>query len=83
MEGADKCCGLGGSFGITHRDASLAILDKKMESIKKTGAEVVVTSCPGCMIQLMDGVRRQGLPIDVMHISRMIRGQKGQLRKRR
>jgi glycolate oxidase iron-sulfur subunit len=83
MEGADKCCGLGGSFGITHRDLSLAILDKKMESIKKTGAEVVVTSCPGCMIQLMDGVRRQSLSIDVMHISRIIRGQKGLLRKRR
>ncbi|HLA29022.1 MAG TPA: (Fe-S)-binding protein [Syntrophales bacterium] len=83
MEGADKCCGLGGSFGITHRDVSLAILDKKMESIKKTGAEVVVTSCPGCMIQLMDGVHRHRLSIDVMHISQLIRGQKEPLRTRR
>jgi len=72
MEGADKCCGLGGSFGITHRDISLAVLDKKMESIKKTGAEVVVTSCPGCMIQLTGGVRRHRLSIDVMHISQLI-----------
>lgn len=76
MEGADKCCGLGGSFGITHRDVSLAILDKKMESIKKTGAGVVVTSCPGCMVQLMDGIRRQGAPVEVMHISQLICGQR-------
>lgn len=83
MEGADKCCGLGGSFGITHRDISLAILDKKMESIKKTGADTVVTSCPGCMIQLMHGARRRRLPIDIMHISQVVRGQKGPLRKHR
>lgn len=75
MEGADKCCGLGGSFGLTHRDVSLAILDTKMESIKKTEAEVVVTSCPGCLIQLMDGVRRHRISIDVRHISQLIRGQ--------
>ena len=73
MEGADTCCGLGGSFGITHRDISLAIQAKKMEAIKKTNAQVVVTSCPGCMIQLMDGVRRHGLPLKVMHISQLIR----------
>ena len=72
MEGADKCCGLGGSFGINHRDVSLVILDKKMESIKKTGAEIVATSCPGCMIQLLGGVRRHRLSIDVRHISQMI-----------
>ncbi len=78
MEGADECCGLGGAFSISHREASLAIQSRKMESIKKTGARVVVTSCPGCMIQLMDGVRRHGLNVEVMHISQLIRGQKGQ-----
>jgi glycolate oxidase iron-sulfur subunit len=83
MEGADECCGLGGAFGITHRDISLAIQAKKMESIKKTGAQIVVTSCPGCLIQLRDGARRHGLPIEVMHISQLIRGRKEQPRKRR
>ncbi len=75
MEGADDCCGMGGAFSITHRDISLAIQNKKMQSIIKTGAQAVVTSCPGCIIQLRDGVRRLGLSIEVMHISQLLHGQ--------
>lgn len=76
MEGADDCCGLGGSFSLSHRDTSLAIQDKKMQSIKKTGASMVVTSCPGCIIQLRDGARRHSMDIEVKHISELVRGQK-------
>jgi glycolate oxidase iron-sulfur subunit len=81
MEGADECCGLGGAFGITHQEVSLAIQAKKMQSIRKTGAQIVVTSCPGCLIQLRDGARRHGLPIEVMHISQLIRGRREPPRK--
>jgi glycolate oxidase iron-sulfur subunit len=77
MEGADSCCGLGGSFRITHREASLAIQARKMHSIKKTDAETVITACPGCLIQLMDGSRRHRLPVRVIHISQLICGQTG------
>jgi glycolate oxidase iron-sulfur subunit len=79
MEGADNCCGLGGSFGITHPEASRAIQLKKIESVIKSGADVVVTSCPGCMIQLMDGLSRCGSPIRVMHMSDIVqtRGKAG------
>ena len=83
MEGADECCGLGGSFSLAHRDTSLAILDKKMESIKKTGAQVVVTSCPGCIVQLRDGARRHGMDIEVRHISELVHGQTEPPRKPR
>jgi glycolate oxidase iron-sulfur subunit len=77
MEGADNCCGLGGSFGIMHPDESRAIQSKKIESVIKTGADVVVTSCPGCMIQLMDGLSRYGSSVRVMHMSNIVhsRGQ--------
>ena len=81
MEGADECCGMGGAFGITHREVSLAIESKKMQAIARTGAQAVVTSCPGCLIQLRDGIRRHGLPIEVMHISQLIGGQRRQSRK--
>jgi glycolate oxidase iron-sulfur subunit len=74
MENADACCGLGGSFSIAHKEISLAIQSKKMESIKKSGAQAVVTSCPGCMFYLAHGVRRNHLPVKVMHISRLTRG---------
>jgi glycolate oxidase iron-sulfur subunit len=83
MEGADSCCGLGGSFGITHREKSLAIQARKIQSITETNAEAVVTSCPGCLIQLMDGIRRHRLPVKAMHISQLICGQTGRNHKSR
>jgi glycolate oxidase iron-sulfur subunit len=81
MEGADDCCGLGGSFALAHRDISLQIQKKKIESIRKTGADIVITSCPGCIIQLKDGALRHGLDVEVMHISQLIAGQKVPPRK--
>ena len=75
MEGADDCCGLGGAFTLAHRDVSLAIQDKKINNIAKTGAQVVVTSCPGCIIQLKDGIKRHGLNVEVKHISELLNYQ--------
>lgn len=72
MQGADACCGLGGSFALSHRELSLAMQEKKIDAIAATGAESVVTSCPGCMIQLMDGIRRRSLKIAVKHISQFL-----------
>ena len=71
MDMAEKCCGQGGSFGIKHPEASLALLSQKMDAVQRTGAQAIITSCPGCTMQLMDGVRRRGLPVEVMHISRL------------
>jgi glycolate oxidase iron-sulfur subunit len=83
MPDADQCCGLGGSFGIYCRDTSMAIADKKIASLKKTGADALITACPGCIIQLSDACRRNGLSVDVMHISELLLGQKEPPRKPR
>jgi glycolate oxidase iron-sulfur subunit len=71
MDMAEKCCGQGGSFGVKHPGPSLALLSRKMASVKRSGAQAIVTSCPGCTLQLLDGVRRHGLSVEVMHISRL------------
>jgi Fe-S oxidoreductase len=73
---ADKCCGQGGAFGVKHPEVSLALLEQKMASVRETGAQAIVTSCPGCMVQLMDGVRRYKVPVDVLHISSLARKRK-------
>jgi len=74
MENADACCGLGGSFGISHRDISSAIQEKKINAIKKTGADAVVTSCPGCLMYLAHGVQRHKLAVKVLHIAELAGG---------
>ena len=46
------CCGQGGSFALNFPELAKQILKKRKEAIKKTGAELVITSCMGCLIQL-------------------------------
>lgn len=67
MEGADKCCGLGGTFNVYHYDTSLRINAPKTAAIIETGADAVVTGCPGCMMQLSDGLKQRGAKTRVMH----------------
>ena len=73
MPEADRCCGAAGSYNIMHYEQSMKVLEKKMENLKKTGADILTTECPGCVIQLSYGVRKSGLPTKVMHISELIK----------
>ncbi len=72
MPNADRCCGMAGTFSLNYYDLSKDIADKKVEAIKSTGADVVVTSCPGCEIQLIDSLLRNKAPVKVMHITELI-----------
>ncbi len=62
------CCGMGGSFSVEHYRLSKKIAQKKIESIVATDADVVVTACPGCKVQLIDNLKRCGLPQRVFDI---------------
>jgi len=68
LKEADRCCGSGGTYGLTHRNTSLRILQRKTEHILSTGAEIVATGCPGCMLQLKDGLYRHGSDKRVYHV---------------
>lgn len=72
MPRADFCCGMGGGFGISYYDLSKKIADKAAETIRAVGADVVVTACPGCMVQLMDACRRNNMPVKVKHIMEVL-----------
>lgn len=67
MPEADWCCGSAGSQLITHYETSTHVLDRKMENLKSTDAEIIASGCPGCQMQLMTGIQREGLNIKVMH----------------
>ena len=71
-ENASDCCGSGGLYCLTHREVSQAILARKMKGLLISGADTIVTSCPACMVQLRDGVRRSGSDIKVTHIAELL-----------
>ncbi len=72
MPNADLCCGMGGSFSVYHYDLSKKIASKKMEGIKATGADIVVTACPGCMINLLDNILLHKMPQKVYHLLELV-----------
>jgi len=65
---SEMCCGSAGTFSITQPELSTEVLKRKMENIRKSGADTVVTANIGCMIQLKRGVQMSGLDIKVEHI---------------
>jgi glycolate oxidase iron-sulfur subunit len=69
---ADWCCGGAGSYALSHYELSRQVLDRKMDNLEKTGADVLVTSCPACIVQLAYGVRLRRLPVRVCHISELV-----------
>lgn len=67
MAEADRCCGGGGTFNIFHYQLSMEILRRKIENAGRTGASILATSCPSCRIQIMHGIKRHGLAMEVLH----------------
>jgi len=48
-------------------------LERKIANIRATGAEVVVTANPGCLMQLWYGIRKHGLSVRLMHLADFLR----------
>jgi glycolate oxidase iron-sulfur subunit len=72
MKDADVCCGGAGSFHMDYPDIAGKILAQKRDNIEATGATVVVTGCPGCLIQLTKAAKAGGDRFKAMHISQVI-----------
>lgn len=68
---ADHCCGAAGTYSITQSEVSDAILDKKVENVKGTGATTVVVANPPCQLEMIEGVQRARMTdrIKVRHIA--------------
>ncbi len=72
MEGAERCCGLGGTFNVYHYASSMSINDAKSQAIINTGAQAVATGCPGCMMQLGDGLKAHGSSMEAVHTLQLL-----------
>ncbi len=66
------CCGGAGTYNISNYDLSMKILQRKMNNLLKTDATVLLSSCPGCLVQLSYGVRKYNVPVRVKHIVQLL-----------
>ncbi|HPT70472.1 MAG TPA: (Fe-S)-binding protein [Syntrophomonas sp.] len=61
-ENQNDCCGGAGSYCVTQPDRSQKILTRKLQGIAKTNADILVTNCPACIIQLRSGINNSEDP---------------------
>src|SRR5207253_4812007 len=66
---SDVCCGSAGSYNLTEPEMARRLQRRKIENILKTGARTVVTTNPGCILQIRAGLKKAGENIEVLHIA--------------
>jgi glycolate oxidase iron-sulfur subunit len=67
---SNVCCGSAGSYNLTEPEMAGRLQRRKTENILKTGAKVVVTTNPGCLLQMRAGLREAGAKdVEVLHIA--------------
>jgi len=67
LQEADFCCGSAGIYNLLHPEISREFLNRKLDRLAETGAQVVVAGNPGCLLQIAAGLRERGMPMRAAH----------------
>ena len=67
LKESDWCCGSAGIYNITNQDMSSQLLERKMNNIAATGASVIATGNPGCLMQIVMGAHERDMELEVVH----------------
>ena len=73
----DVCCGFGGSASVDHPEVSRGIVTRKLDNVRSTGASVLCTDNPGCVLHLRAAAARAGLGIEVRHVAEVLAARLG------
>lgn len=68
MRESSLCCGSAGVYNVLHPETAGRLLDRKLDHALATGASVIVTANPGCLLQLRAGLADRGATVQVRHI---------------
>ncbi len=69
---SDICCGSAGVYNVTQTEASLDLLSEKMKYAKNTGARIIATANPGCLLQLRAGAEIHATGQEVLHVVELL-----------
>ncbi len=75
MDAAEECCGFGGTFSVKFPDISGGMARTKIDSIMRTGADLVVGVDASCLLQIQGALSRAGLPVGAMHLAEVLAHQ--------
>jgi len=77
MDMHDACCGFGGTFSIKFPRVSVSMLDEKIDCIIGSGADTLVSSDMGCLMNIKGALTRRKIPVKVMHIAELLANTSG------
>jgi glycolate oxidase iron-sulfur subunit len=72
LKETEICCGSAGVYNVVHNELAERLLEQKMRRIEETGAELILTANPGCLLQLRAGVARYGNRRRVLHVVELL-----------
>ncbi|GAA1888411.1 (Fe-S)-binding protein [Lapillicoccus jejuensis] len=64
---ADICCGSAGVYNILNPEPARELGDRKAANVAATGAQLLVTANPGCLMQVATSLERAGQHIALAH----------------
>src|SRR5438309_960068 len=72
LERCDECCGFGGSFAVRYPGISGAMVQDKAALIEKSGANLVVATDAGCLMNMGGCLRRRGSGVRALHLAQVL-----------
>jgi L-lactate dehydrogenase complex protein LldF len=68
----EVCCGFGGGASVDHPEVSRGIVARKLDNVRATGATVLCTDNPGCILHLRGAADAAGLALEVKHVAEVM-----------
>ncbi len=72
MDAATVCCGFGGTFCVKYPEISGGMVDDKLASIERSGADTLVTGDLGCLLNIEGRLARLGGPVRALHVAEIL-----------
>jgi glycolate oxidase iron-sulfur subunit len=70
LQESDVCCGSAGSYNLTEPEMAERLQNRKVQHVLRSGAELVITTNPGCILQIRAGLKKAGADhVRVVHIA--------------
>ena len=70
-----RCCGGGGHLQSVNNPLRMAVVKHRLNQVKEAGARILTSGCPACKLAFVDGVREEGLDIEVMDLVELVARQ--------
>src|SRR5260370_15866916 len=74
LERHDECCGFGGSFSVRYPEISGAMVGDKAKFIEQSGADAVVATDAGCLMNIAGCLHRRGSKVRALHLAQVLEG---------